>query len=131
MLTDPIADMLTRIRNAARAGHPSVDMPSSEMKVAIAKVLKEEGFVKGYHVSGEAPQKTLTVELKYPEKGRSVLTGIQRVSRPGLRTHVGTAKIPLVQEGLGIAILSTSKGIMTGHKARRLRVGGEVLCHVW
>jgi len=135
-VTDPIADMLTRIRNAIIVGHPSVAMPSSNLKTAIAKILKEEGFITGFEVvDGPGPgQKTLRVRLKYigeRRERRSVITGIERVSRPGRRVYSGKKEIPWVLSGMGVAILSTPKGVMTGQRARQLGVGGEVLCKVW
>jgi len=131
MQSDPIADMLTRIRNAAMVQHPKVAMPSSKMKVGIAKILKEEGFIADYSVSDEIPQPTLVLELKYTGKGKPVITGLQRVSKPGRRVYTGFSDIPWVRSGLGVNILSTPKGVMTGRKARRSRVGGEILCNVW
>jgi small subunit ribosomal protein S8 len=135
-VTDPIADMLTRIRNAIIVGHPSVAMPSSNLKTAIAKILKEEGFITGFEVvDGPGPgQKTLRVRLKYMgerRQRRSVITGIERISRPGRRVYTGKKEIPWVLSGMGVAILSTPKGVMTGQRARQLGVGGEVLCKVW
>lgn len=133
---DPIADMLTRIRNAVRAEHPQVSMPSSKMKVAIAKILTEEGFVDGYEVKeGQNPAfKTLTLDLKYVGKRRtkrSVITNLERVSLPGQRIYAGKDEIPYVLSGMGISILTTSKGVMTGRDAKKLGVGGEVVCKVW
>jgi small subunit ribosomal protein S8 len=135
-VTDPIADMLTRIRNAIIVGHTSVAMPSSNLKTAIAKILKEEGFITGFEVvDGPGPgQKTLRVRLKYigeRRQRRSVITGIERISRPGRRVYTGKKEIPWVLSGMGVAILSTPKGVMTGQRARQLGVGGEVLCKVW
>jgi small subunit ribosomal protein S8 len=135
-VTDPIADMLTRIRNAINVGHPSVAMPSSNLKTAIAKILKEEGFITGFEVvDGPGPgQKTLRVRLKYigeRRQRRSVITGLERISRPGRRVYTGKKEIPWVISGMGVAILSTPKGVMTGQRARQLGVGGEVLCKVW
>jgi len=135
-VTDPIADMLTRIRNAIIVGHPSVAMPSSNLKTAIAKILKEEGFITGFEVvDGPGPgQKTLRVRLKYigeRRQRRSVITGLERISRPGRRIYTGKKEIPWVLSGMGVAILSTPKGVMTGQRARQLGVGGEVLCKVW
>ena len=132
-ISDPIADMLTRIRNAAAARHDAVQIPASKMKVAIAQVLKDEGFIRDYSVAPEdgKPQPTLRVELSYGGRRQPVLTGLQRVSKPGLRVYVQRREIPRVYGGLGIAILSTPKGIMTGQEARRQEVGGEVLCYVW
>ncbi len=135
-MTDPIADMLTRIRNALIVGHTSVAMPASKIKVAIAKILKEEGYISSYEVvDGRLPaQKVLRVRLKYVGERRErtpVITGLERVSRPGRRVYTGRQEIPWVLSGMGIAILSTPKGVMTGQRARQLGVGGEVLCKVW
>jgi small subunit ribosomal protein S8 len=136
MLTDPIADMLTRLRNAVMAGHQTVALPGSKLKVAIAKILKEEGFISAYEVvdGKTAGTKVLRVRLKYVGERRerkSVITGIERISRPGRRVYTGRQEIPWVLSGMGIAILSTPKGVMTGQRARQLGVGGEVLCKVW
>ena len=131
MLTDPIADMLTRIRNGLQARHPAVTMPSSKLKVAVAEVLRDEGYIQGFQELEESPQKKLRVELKYVDKNVPVVTGIKRVSRPGLRVYSGATEMPRVYGGLGVAIVSTSKGVMSGRRARRMGVGGEVLCHVW
>lgn len=131
MLTDPIADMLTRIRNALQARHPSVTMPSSKLKIAVAQVLRDEGFIAGFQELEESPQKKLRVDLKYVDKNVPVVTGIKRVSKPGLRVYSGATEMPRVYGGLGVAIVSTSKGVMSGRRARRMGVGGEVLCHVW
>jgi small subunit ribosomal protein S8 len=135
-VNDPIADMLTRIRNAVIAGHTVTAMPSSKMKADIAKILKEEGFIKSYQVvDGDKPsQPILRIRLKYVGERRerkSILTGIERVSRPGRRIYTGKRDIPWVLSGMGVAILSTPKGIMTGKQARKLGVGGEVVCKVW
>jgi len=135
-LTDPIADMLTRIRNAMMVGQPSVAMPSSKLKVAIAKILKEEGFVGAYEVvdGSIVGQKILRIRLKYVGERRErkpVITGLERVSRPGRRVYTGKREIPWVLSGMGVAIVSTPKGVMTGQRARQLGVGGEVLCKVW
>ncbi len=132
-VTDPIADMLTRIRNAVAARHERVRIPASKMKVALADVLAGEGFIKSYRVSTETtdPKREIDIELLYRDDGDSVLTGLQRVSRPGLRVYVQKREIPRVYGGLGVAILSTPRGIMTGHAARSENVGGEVLCYVW
>ncbi len=134
--SDPIADMLTRIRNAVSAGHSTVAMPSSKIKVAIAKILKEEGYVENYSVAdGEQPShKVLRIRLKYVGERRSkmpVISGIERVSRPGRRHYAKRREIPRVLSGMGTAILSTPKGVMTGRRARQIGVGGEVLCKVW
>jgi small subunit ribosomal protein S8 len=131
-VTDPIADMLTRIRNAGMARHPQVAMPTSKIREAVAKILKEEGFIQDYEV---LPGKvsSLLLHLKYTREryAKPVITGIQRVSRPGRRTYVKKDDIPWVRSGLGVAILSTPKGVMTGDEARRVGVGGEILCYVW
>lgn len=134
--SDPIADMLTRIRNAVIAGHSTVAMPSSNLKVAIAKILKEEGYISSLEVvDGDAPgHKVLRLRLKYVGERRErkpVITGLERVSRPGRRVYTGKREIPWVLSGMGIAILSTPKGVMTGQRARQLGVGGEILCKVW
>jgi small subunit ribosomal protein S8 len=131
MLTDPIADMLTRLRNASAAGHEKVDIPLSRLKVEIARILKKEGFVKGYKVIDQDIQDILRVYLKYGSGNERVLRGITRTSKPGLRVYARSRKIPRVLSGMGIAIISTSKGIMTDREARTQGVGGEVLCHVW
>ncbi len=130
-VTDPIADMLTRIRNAAMARHEVVNIPASKMKVAIAKVLKEEGFIREYELVEEPPRKFLRVHMSYGGKKEPVLSGLQRVSKPGLRVYVQKREIPRVYGGLGVAILSTPQGVMTGQTAWRRNVGGEVICYVW
>ncbi len=132
MITDPIADLLTRIRNAARAKHARVDVPASKLKTEVARVLKEEGYISTYKLVEEnKARKTLRVFLKYTPDKRSVITGLRRVSRPGSRRYVSAARIRPVLGGLGISILTTPQGLMTGRAARRARVGGEVLCEVW
>lgn len=131
MLTDPIADMLTRIRNAVAARHESVTMPSSKLKTAISGVLKEEGFIRDFEVSDLDNRRTLRIHLNYTGKKEPLINGIQRVSKPGLRVYVQKREIPRVYGGLGIAILSTPQGVMTGKRAWATRVGGEVLCYVW
>lgn len=131
MHTDPIADMLTRIRNAIGVRHSQVIIPSSKMKMAIARVLREEGYIQGYDVTKDRPQPILRIWPKYTEDGEPVITGLERVSKPGCRVYAGKTEIPRVLSGMGIAILSTSQGIMTDKKARRLGIGGEVLCYVW
>ena len=132
-VSDPIADMLTRIRNANSARHDAVNIPASRTKVAIAQVLKNEGFIKSFSVATEEGnvQPTLKLELSYGGRRQPILSGLKRVSKPGLRVYVQRREIPRVYGGLGVAILSTPKGIMTGHEARRQEVGGEVLCYVW
>ena len=128
---DPIADMLTRIRNGLMMNKPFVLVPSSKIKLAIAQILLEEGFVQGYEVTNEKPQPNIRVWLKYDEKRQPVMTGMQRVSKPGRRVYKGKQELPWVLSGLGVAIVSTSKGVMTGREARRQGVGGEVLCYIW
>lgn len=128
-MTDPIADMLTRIRNASKALSPTVSMQHSKMKESIAHILKEEGYVDGYKVTGGL-KKELEVALKYTNN-RPVISGIKRESKPGIRRYVNSTDIPRVLGGMGIAIVSTSKGVLEGHKAKRLKVGGELVCTVW
>ena len=135
-MTDPVADMLTRIRNAMRVGHPAVAMPSSKLKVEIARILKEEGFIAGHEVVGGASpaHKVLRMRLRYVGERRNrrpVITGLERVSSPGRRVYTGKRDIPWVLSGMGVAILTTPKGVMTGQRARQLGVGGEILCKVW
>ena len=130
MVTDPIADLLTRIRNAMVARHQSVQVPASKMKIAIAKVLREEGFIKGFEVVPEGVKRTVRIDLSYSGKEASI-SGLRRVSKPGLRVYVQKREIPRVYGGLGIAILTTPQGVMTGQEAWRRQVGGEVLCYVW
>jgi len=131
MVNDPIADMLTRIRNATLARHTQVAMPSSKLKVAIAKILREEGFIQDFDLNQDKPQPTLRIRLKYADGRKPVLTGLERVSRPGRRVYSGADSLKWVKSGMGIGIVSTSKGIMTDRKARRQNLGGEVLCYVW
>jgi small subunit ribosomal protein S8 len=131
MTTDPIADLLTRIRNAARAKHPRVDLPSSKLKVEIARILKDEGYLSNYKVVDEKGKKTLRVFLRYTPDRRSVITDLKRISRPGSRRYVGKTRIRAVVGGMGISILSTPRGLMTGQAARKNGVGGELLCEVW
>lgn len=130
-VTDPIADMLNRMRNAVMVHHDSVLVPASRMKLAIAKVLKDDGFVTGFEIVKGKPQSMIKISLKYSGKNQSVLTGFERVSKPGLRVYVEKKEIPRVAGGLGIAILSTSKGVMTGQMAWRQGLGGELLCYAW
>jgi len=133
-MTDPIADMLTRVRNAIMVGHSYVVVPGSKMKLAIAKILRDEGFIENYNVTKDRPQPMIRIWLKYAgdkKDRRSAITGLKRVSKPGRRVYAGKKDIPWVLSGMGIAVLSTSRGIMTGKKARRLGIGGEVLCHIW
>ena len=128
-MTDPIADMLTRIRNANSAYHEKVEMPDSKMKAAVLEILKEEGFVKNYESVNEG--KTLKVTLKYGSNREKVITGIKRISKPGLRVYAGKEELPRVLGGLGIAVISTSQGVMSDKKARKLGLGGEVIAYVW
>ena len=130
-VTDPIADMLTRVRNAHMAGKDQVAIPHSKMKDEIARILKKEGYIQDYTTEGHAGKRTLRVYLKYDQQQRPVIKGLKRVSRPGLRDYVSADKITRVLNGLGMAILSTSSGIMTDREARAQHVGGEVLCHIW
>ena len=131
MSTDPIADMLTRIRNSVAARHERVLVPASKMKIALAKILQEEGYIERFEVTKDKPQPVIRIWLKYTEDKEPVLTGLKRVSKPGCRTYAKADKIPRVLSGMGIAILSTSRGVMTDQEARRLGVGGELLCHIW
>ncbi len=130
-LTDSIADMLTRIRNASHARHRTVDVPSSKMKQAIAQILMDEGYIKSYQVVQDEKQGIIRINLKYTENKAPVISGLRRVSKPGLRIYSNCKDLPLVMKGLGIAIVSTSKGVMTDKKARKLNAGGEVLAFVW
>ena len=131
MTSDPIADMLTRVRNAIRARHPKVDVPASNLKTEIARILKEEGYIANYKVAEEGVKKVIKIYLKYATDNSPVISGIERVSRPGCRSYSGMNDIPRVQGGLGISILTTPRGVMTGRNARREGVGGEILCSVW
>lgn len=130
-VNDPIADMLTRIRNACMVRHTNVAMPSSKMKVAIAEILKREGFIRDFKIEEGQPFDTIQITLKYTSDRRPVITGLKRVSKPGLRIYTGRADIPRVRNGLGLSILSTPKGVMAGHEAWQEHVGGEVLCYIW
>ena len=133
MLTDPVADMLTRIRNANKALHDRVELPSSKLKEEIARILEEEGYIRGYHVvePGELPYKTLVIDLKYGRSRERVLTGLKRVSKPGRRIYARKDRLPRVLGGMGVAIMSTSSGVMTSRTAEEKGVGGEVICFVW
>ena len=130
-ITDPIADLLTRIRNASSAKHETVDIPASNMKKAIASILLEEGYIKNFQVIDDDKQGTIRITLKYGENKTKAITGLKRVSRPGLRIYAGADELPRVLKGLGVAIISTSKGIMTDRKARAEHIGGEVLAFIW
>ena len=130
-ITDPVADMLTRIRNAVSAKHDTVDVPASNMKKSIAQILLDEGYIKNFQIVDDGTQGKIHITLKYNAGKEKVITGLRRVSKPGLRVYVGADELPRVLRGLGIAIISTSKGVMTDKKARGLHVGGEVLAFVW
>ena len=131
MQTDPIADFLTRIRNGLRADHDEVEMPSSAFKAEIARILQEQGYIEGYETESARVGKVLRVRLKYTEDRKPVITGIERLSKPGRRTYVAANEVPRVFGGMGTAIVSTSKGVMTGHDARREGIGGELVARVW
>jgi len=130
-MSDPLADMLTRIRNGVHARFESVEMPLSKLKVNVAKVLKQEGYINDYHIIDQGVQGVLRIDLKYGPDNEQVITGIRRVSKPGLRQYKKCSQIPKVMSGLGIGILSTSRGVMTDREARRRKLGGELLCEVW
>ena len=130
-ITDPVADLLTRIRNANTANHKTVDCPASRVKVAISQILKDEGFIEDFERVNEGPQGTLRIRLKYGPEKEKVITGLRRISRPGLRVYTPKTDIPRVLGGLGLVIISTSQGIMSGKRAKKLGVGGEVLAYVW
>ncbi len=133
-MTDPVADFLTRLRNGAKAQHHDVTMPSSGLKRELARILEEQGYIEGFDVlpaGGEHPGERLTVTLKYTDQRKPVISGIQRVSRPGQRSYVDHRHIPVIQGGMGTTIISTSSGVMTGHEARQMGVGGEVVAKVW
>ncbi|MCI5120289.1 MAG: 30S ribosomal protein S8 [Candidatus Electrothrix sp. AUS4] len=130
-MSDPLADFLTRIRNGVQANFTSVDIPLSKLKVNVADVLKKEGYIADYHVDEQGVQGTLTVDLKYGPNNEKVITGIRRVSKPGLRQYKKSNAIPQVMSGLGVAVLSTSHGVISDREARKLNVGGELLCEVW
>ena len=130
-MTDPIADMLTRIRNGLHAGAKTVDIPASKVKVEIAKILKAEGYINNYKVEGEGKEKAITIDLKYGTDGEKIITGIKRISKPGLKVYTKSDAIPRVLNGLGTAIISTSEGLMTDRDARKKGLGGEVIAYVW
>jgi len=131
VVTDPVADMLTRVRNGIRARHPRVEMPSSKLKVELARILKDEGYIGNYKVAEEGKKKVLRINLRYDNDGLSVISALERVSKPGRRVYVGKDEVPKVLGGLGVAILTTPQGVMTGKAARRAGVGGELICNVW
>jgi small subunit ribosomal protein S8 len=137
-MTDPISDMLTRLRNAVSAKHVRVDMPASKLKVEIARILQDEGYIQGFRIieepaerEGKQPRQLIRVFLKYGPRGEKVMSGLERISRPGRRVYLGAQDVPQVLGGLGTSILTTSRGVMTGRAARKAGVGGEVLCNVW
>jgi len=131
VMTDPIADMLTRIRNASNQKHSAVDIPMSKLKVEMAKILTESGFVQNFSVNGEGKDKKISVRLKYSRTDVPMITGLKRISKPGCRVYVGKDEVPQVIGGIGIAILSTSRGLLSDREARKDKVGGEVLCYIW
>jgi small subunit ribosomal protein S8 len=131
MVSDPIADMLTRVRNGIMTRQKQVVLPGSKVKVAVARILKEEGFIRDFEVTKDVPQSQLRIVLKYDRDRQPVITGLRRISKPGRRVYVKRSQIPWVLSGLGVAVLSTPQGIMTGQRARRMGFGGEVLCYVW
>lgn len=130
-MTDPIADMLTRVRNANSVKHETVDVPASNIKKEIARILLEEGFIRGYDVIEDGKQGIIRIQLKYGQEGERVISGLRRISKPGMRIYANSEEIPKVLNGLGIAIISTSNGIFTDKQARQNKVGGEVICYVW
>jgi small subunit ribosomal protein S8 len=130
-MTDPIADMLTRIRNATTVRHDRADVPASKMKLEVAKILKQEGFIRTFKVLEEGPQGMIRVYLKYADDGEPVIHGLRRVSRPGCRVYRSVEDLPQVHNGLGVAVISTNRGVLTDEQARGLRVGGEILCEIW
>lgn len=131
MMTDPIADMLTRVRNGNNARHNSVDIPASNIKKELAQILLDEGYIKGFDIIEDAKQGIIRIELKYGNNNEKVISGIKRISKPGLKVYVKKDDIPKVLGGLGIAVISSSKGIMTDKEARKAQVGGEVICYIW
>ncbi len=130
-VTDPIADMLTRMRNGARARHDQVLMPGSRLKLAVAKIMKEEGYIRDYELLRDGPKRTLRVWLRYADDRTPILSGLTRISKPGRRVYSKSGDMPYVLGGMGVAVVSTSQGVMTGQQARKRNVGGEVLCYIW
>lgn len=130
-MTDPVSDFLTRIRNATSVRHDRADAPASKMKLEIAKILKQEGYIRTFKMIEEGPQGTIRIYLKYADDGEPVIHGLRRVSRPGLRVYRGVEDLPRVRNGLGVAVISTNRGVVTDEQARGLQVGGEVLCEIW
>ncbi len=131
MLTDPVSDYLTRVRNALGAGHPDLEVPASKLKVELSRILTEQGYIEGYEVEPTRVGEAIRIRLRYTESRRPVITGLERVSRPGRRRFVASDEVPRVQGGMGTAIISTSSGVMTGHEAKQKGVGGEVVAYVW
>ncbi len=131
MLTDPVSDYLTRVRNALGAGHPELEVPASKLKVELSRILTEQGYIDGYEVEPTRVGEAIRIRLRYTESRRPVITGLERVSRPGRRRYVANGEVPRVQGGMGTAIISTSSGVMTGHEAKQKGVGGEVVAYVW
>lgn len=131
MVNDPIADMLARISNAAAVKHPNALMPASKLRVAVAKILKDEGYIEKLEVTKDRPQPMLRIWIRYDDKKKPILSGVRRVSKPGRRVYAAKTDIPWVRNGLGVAIVSTTRGVMTGSRAKRMGLGGEVLCYVW
>jgi small subunit ribosomal protein S8 len=130
-MTDPVSDLLTRIRNATSVRHDRMDVPASKMKLEIAKILKQEGYIRTFKMIEEGPQGTIRIYLKYADDGEPVIHGLRRVSRPGRRVYRGVSELPKVRNGLGVAVISTNRGVVTDEQARGLQVGGEVLCEIW
>ncbi|MGD8439834.1 MAG: 30S ribosomal protein S8 [Holophagae bacterium] len=130
-MTDPVSDLLTRIRNATSVRHDRMDVPASKMKLEIAKILKQEGYIRTFKMVEEGPQGTIRIYLKYADDGEPVIHGLRRVSRPGRRVYRGVGELPKVRNGLGVAVVSTNRGVLTDEQARGLQVGGEVLCEIW
>mgnify|MGYP001614291151 CR=1 FL=1 len=130
-MTDPISDMLTRIRNATMVRHDRTDVPASKMKVAVAKILKQEGFIRTFKLVEEGPQGLIRIYLKYADDGQPAINGLKRVSSPGRRVYRGVGELPKVRNGLGVAVVSTNRGVLTDEQARGLQVGGEILCEIW
>ena len=130
-MTDPVSDLLTRIRNATSVRHDRMDVPASKMKLEIAKILKQEGYIRTFKMIEEGPQGTIRIYLKYADDGEPVIHGLRRVSKPGRRVYRGVTELPKVRNGLGVAVISTNRGVVTDEQARGLQVGGEVLCEIW
>ncbi|MEE4270258.1 MAG: 30S ribosomal protein S8 [Thermoanaerobaculales bacterium] len=130
-MTDPVSDLLTRIRNATSVRHDRMDIPASKMKLEIAKILKQEGYIRTFKMIEEGPQGIIRIYLKYADDGEPVIHGLRRVSKPGLRVYRGVGELPKVRNGLGVAVISTNRGVVTDEQARSLQVGGEVLCEIW